>query len=78
MELKYDELVSIIAFYSNSRHYNEDYMIVNDQKYWFDDRVESRDALKKIVRVQESGVDTGNLPWGRSDRVGNTFGNLLG
>jgi len=23
------------------------------------------------------GVDTGNLPWGRSDRVGNTFGNLL-
>jgi hypothetical protein len=45
----------MIVFCFNSRHYNEDYIIVNDQKYWFDDRVESRDALKKIVRVQESG-----------------------
>jgi hypothetical protein len=51
---------------------HEDYVVVGNRKHWFDDRVEARDALRKIVGVQESGMDTTNLPWGR---VGATSGN---
>jgi hypothetical protein len=55
---------------------HEDYVVVGNKKHWFDDRAEARDALRKIVTVQESGVDTTNLPWGRVGAVpGN--GNVL-
>ena len=37
------------------------------KKHWFDDRG-GEDALQKIVRVQEAGIDTFNIPWGRSGR----------
>jgi len=54
---------------------HEDYIVVGGNKHWFDDRVEARDALRKVVAVQEAGVDTQNLPWGRPGSVGN--GNVL-
>ena len=56
---------------------HEDYISVGNKKHWFDDRVEARDALRKVVAVQEVGVDTSNIPWGRGDRGGGLGGNLL-
>jgi len=56
---------------------HEDYIVVGDKKHWFDDRVEARDALQKIVEVQEAGIDTSNLPWGRKDKAGRAGGNVL-
>ena len=55
---------------------HEDYIVVGNKKHWFDDRAEARDALRKIVTVQESGVDTTNLPWGRVGAVAGN-GNVL-
>lgn len=56
---------------------HEDYIVVGTKKHWFDDRVEARDALQKIPGVQEAGIDTSNLPWGRRDRAGSGAGNVL-
>lgn len=56
---------------------HEDYIVVGRKKHWFDDRVEARDALKKIVRVQEAGIDTFNLPWGRPGAAAQGLGNVL-
>jgi len=56
---------------------HEDYIVVGTKKHWFDDRVEARDALHKIPGVQEAGIDTSNLPWGRRDRAGSGAGNVL-
>jgi UDP-N-acetylmuramyl-tripeptide synthetase len=56
---------------------HEDYIVVGQKKHWFDDRVEARDALQKIVRVQESGIDTFNLPWGRPGAAASGNGNVL-
>jgi UDP-N-acetylmuramoyl-L-alanyl-D-glutamate--2,6-diaminopimelate ligase len=55
---------------------HEDYIVVGNKKHWFDDRAEARDALRKIVTVQESGVDTTNLPWGRVGAIAGN-GNML-
>ena len=55
---------------------HEDYIVVGQKKHWFDDRVEARDALQKIVAVQEAGVDTTNLPWTRVGATPGT-GNVL-
>ena len=41
----------------------KDYFIVGREKHWFDDVLEVRDALMKIGAIQDSGVDTHNLPW---------------
>ena len=50
------------------------------ERSWFDDVVEARDALQKIGAIQDSGVDTHNLPWmslaARATNPG--AGNLLG
>ena len=55
---------------------HEDYIVVGNKKHWFDDRAEARDALRKIVGVQESGMDTTNLPWGRVGAIAGN-GNVL-
>ena len=55
---------------------HEDYIVVGNKQHWFDDRAEARDALRKIVTVQESGVDTTNLPWGRVGAIAGN-GNML-
>lgn len=58
----------------------KDYFVVGREKHWFDDAVEARDALQKIGAIQDSGVDTRNLPWqslaARATNPG--AGNLLG
>ena len=58
----------------------KDYFVVGREKHWFDDVVEARDALQKIGAIQDSGVDTHNLPWmslaARATNPG--AGNLLG
>lgn len=58
----------------------KDYFVVGREKHWFDDAVEARDALQKIGAIQDSGVDTHNLPWqslaARATNPG--AGNLLG
>ena len=56
---------------------HEDYIVVGHKKHWFDDRVEARDALQKIVRVQEAGIDTFNIPWGRAGAAAAGTGNVL-
>ena len=48
---------------------HEDYTIFGTTKYWFDDRVECRDALLKVAQLQESGVDTRNLPFKNIDET---------
>ena len=59
---------------------SKDYFVVGREKHWFDDVVEARDALQKIGAIQDSGVDTHNLPWqslaARATNPG--AGNLLG
>ena len=54
---------------------HEDYIVVGNNKHWFDDRVEATDALQRIVTVQEAGVDTTNIPWARADRSSANAGN---
>ncbi|KAK3284369.1 hypothetical protein CYMTET_7977 [Cymbomonas tetramitiformis] len=46
---------------------HEDYVEWNGGKYWFEDQAECRDALQKVSAVQESGIDTRNLPWKNAD-----------
>jgi len=41
----------------------KDYFVVGREKHWFEDVLEARDALTKIGAIQDSGVDTHNLPW---------------
>ena len=56
---------------------DQDFFEIEGQKYWFDDRMESRDALKRLPALQAEGVVTTSLPWFRVED-GAFQGNILG
>ena len=56
---------------------DQDFFEIEGQKFWFDDRMESRDALKRLPALQAEGVVTTSLPWFRVED-GAFQGNILG
>ena len=56
---------------------DQDFFEIEGQKYWFDDRMESRDALKRLPALQAEGVVMTSLPWFRVED-GAFQGNILG
>ena len=56
---------------------DQDFFEIEGQKFWFDDRMESRDALKHLPALQAEGVVTTSLPWFRVED-GAFQGNILG
>ena len=53
-----------------------DFFEIEGQKYWFDDRMESRDAFARLPALQAKGMTT-SLPWFRVED-GAFQGNILG